>query len=154
VALTVGAAGEGEVAEIGLNAAEHAGEDHAENAGDHIVLGKSVGLAERAAQIGGRHLMNDPNWDLTVLKGVADPGTKFSAALDDVEGGSVYGRVMSAVQRWCSEPEPNLIESSAGFSVRVLGRTGRSTRKSSASRVRSPCTRTRSRPGKVMLPRR
>jgi hypothetical protein len=33
VALTVGTAGEGEVAEIGLNAAEHAGEDLAENAG-------------------------------------------------------------------------------------------------------------------------
>jgi len=25
---------------------------------------------------------------------------------------------------WCSEPEPNLIESSGGFAVRVLGRTG------------------------------
>jgi hypothetical protein len=25
---------------------------------------------------------------------------------------------------WCSEPDPNLIESSAGFSVRILGRTG------------------------------
>ena len=35
VALTVGTAGEGEVAEIGLNAAEHAGEDLAENAGAH-----------------------------------------------------------------------------------------------------------------------
>jgi hypothetical protein len=30
------------------------------------------------------------------------------------------------MDEWCSEPEPepNLIESSAGFSVRVLGRTG------------------------------
>jgi hypothetical protein len=28
------------------------------------------------------------------------------------------------MEEWCSEPEPNLIESSAGFSVRVLGRTG------------------------------
>ena len=35
VALTVGTAGEGEIAEIGLNAAEHAGEDIAENAGTH-----------------------------------------------------------------------------------------------------------------------
>jgi hypothetical protein len=35
VALTVGTAGEGEVAEIGLNAAEHVGEDVAENAGAH-----------------------------------------------------------------------------------------------------------------------
>ena len=34
VALTVGTAGEGEIAEIGLNAAEHAGEDLAENAGE------------------------------------------------------------------------------------------------------------------------
>jgi hypothetical protein len=28
------------------------------------------------------------------------------------------------MDEWCSESEPNLIESSAGFSVRVLGRTG------------------------------
>lgn len=29
-----------------------------------------------------------------------------------------------SVEEWFSEPEPNLIESTAGFSVRVLGRTG------------------------------
>jgi hypothetical protein len=28
------------------------------------------------------------------------------------------------MEEWCSEPEPNVIESSTGFSVRVLGRTG------------------------------
>jgi RHS repeat-associated protein len=36
VALVVGTAGEGEVAEIGLNAAEHVGEDVAENVGAHV----------------------------------------------------------------------------------------------------------------------
>jgi len=28
------------------------------------------------------------------------------------------------MDEWCSEAEPNLMESSGGFSVRVLGRTG------------------------------
>lgn len=28
------------------------------------------------------------------------------------------------MEEWFSEPEPNLIESNAGFSVRVLGQTG------------------------------
>jgi hypothetical protein len=31
---------------------------------------------------------------------------------------------MGMEEEWISEPEPNLIESNAGFSVRVLGRTG------------------------------
>jgi RHS repeat-associated protein len=67
--------------------------------GDHIVLGKSIGLEERAAKIGGRHLLNDPEWQATLTRGIADPSTKISVALDDVEGASTYGRVMSAVQR-------------------------------------------------------
>jgi hypothetical protein len=74
----------------------------AEDEGDHIVLGKSIGLEERAAQIGGRTLMNDPDWQATLTKAIADPGTKISVALDDVGGASTFGRVMGAVQRGAS----------------------------------------------------
>lgn len=35
-------------------------------------------------------------------EGIAAPDTKMSVALDDVEGSSIYGRVMSAVQRSAS----------------------------------------------------
>jgi RHS repeat-associated protein len=70
---------------------------------DHLVLGKSLGLESRAAQIGGRHLMNETDWQGAVTRAVGDPSTKISVALDGVEGaGSTYGRVMSAVQRSAS----------------------------------------------------
>ena len=86
-----------------LAAGQHALKLHGRGQAGHLrlpsSLAQSEGLAERAAQIGGRHLMNDPNWNQTVLKAVADPSTKLSVALDDVAGNSVYGRVMSAVQR-------------------------------------------------------
>jgi RHS repeat-associated protein len=49
VALTVGTAGEGEVAEIGLNAAEHVGEDVAENAGEHAAEEGAGSTVEDAA---------------------------------------------------------------------------------------------------------
>lgn len=66
---------------------------------DHIVLGKSIGLSEQAAKIGGRDLMTDPAWQDSVLKAIANPETKISVALDGVEGSSTYGRVASAALR-------------------------------------------------------
>ena len=57
VALVVGTAGEGEVAEIGLNAAEHVGEDVAENAGEHAaeeVGGDAAEDAGKSCPIGGQ----------------------------------------------------------------------------------------------------
>jgi pretoxin HINT domain-containing protein len=52
VALVVGTAGEGEVAEIGLNAAEHVGEDVAEDAGSNV-------LKDAAASCGGKSFTAD-----------------------------------------------------------------------------------------------
>lgn len=46
--------------------------------------------------------MNDPDWQATLTKAIADSSTKISVALDDVEGASAYGRVMGAVQRAAS----------------------------------------------------
>ena len=70
--------------------------------GNHIVLGKSLGLEQQAQKIGGRHLMNDPAWEDAVLRAVADPKTKISVVLDSVPGTSTYSRVMSAAQRAAS----------------------------------------------------
>lgn len=39
-------------------------------------------------------------------------------------GGSGTGRIAVVADEVFTEPEPNVIESSCGFSVRVLGRTG------------------------------
>ncbi|GAB3816647.1 RHS repeat domain-containing protein [Kribbella italica] len=71
---------------------------------DHVVLGKSQGLPERAAQIGGRHLMNYPSgeWQTQVVKAINNPNTKISVALDDVNGSSAYSKVMSSVQKYSS----------------------------------------------------
>jgi hypothetical protein len=38
--------------------------------------------------------MNDPDWQATLTKAIADPGTKISVALDNVGGASTFGRVM------------------------------------------------------------
>ena len=54
VALTVGTAGEGEIAEIGLNAAEHAGEDLAEEG-----VGNAVKDAAESCVLGGKSFSAD-----------------------------------------------------------------------------------------------
>jgi RHS repeat-associated protein len=71
---------------------------------DHVVLGKSQGLPERAAQIGGRHLMNYPSgeWQTEVVKAINNPNTKISVALDDVNGSSAYSKVMNSVQKYAA----------------------------------------------------
>ena len=70
---------------------------------DHVVLGKSIGLEEQAAKLGGRHLMGSADWQAEVLKAIANPNTKISVVLDGLEGtGTTYSRIISAVQRSAS----------------------------------------------------
>jgi hypothetical protein len=64
-----------------------------------VVLGKSIGLPEQAAKIGGRHLMNDSAWQDSVLKAIGDPNTRISVVLDGAEGSSTYARVANAALR-------------------------------------------------------
>lgn len=67
---------------------------------DHVVLGKSRGLEERAQAIGGRHLMNNVEWQDEVRSIVADQHSRISVTLDGLEGtGSMESRVMAAVHR-------------------------------------------------------
>ncbi|MEM8922821.1 MAG: RHS repeat-associated core domain-containing protein [Actinomycetota bacterium] len=67
---------------------------------DHVVLGKSDGLAERAEKVGGRDLMSTFDWQGEVLAAVSNPETRISVMLDGLEGsGGASSRVMAAVQR-------------------------------------------------------
>jgi hypothetical protein len=71
----------------------------AADAGDHIVLGlRDYGLEQTAAKVGGRTLLNDPEWQNTLQQAIANPSTKFTVALDGLSGSSPYSQVMSAVQ--------------------------------------------------------
>ena len=71
-----------------------------DDVGDHVVLGKSIGLEDRAAKIGGRHLMGSADWQADVMAAISNPNTRISVALDGLEGaGSASSRVMGAVQR-------------------------------------------------------
>ena len=67
--------------------------------GDHLVLGKSIGLEDNAADIGGRHLMFDKAWQESVLGAINNPSTRISVALDGVEGSSTYAKVANAALR-------------------------------------------------------
>jgi len=72
----------------------------AAGAGDHIVLGlRANGLEEAAAKVGGRTLLNDPDWMAAVHRGVGNPSTKVTVSLDGMSGSSTYSQVMSAAQR-------------------------------------------------------
>jgi len=69
-------------------------------AGDHIVLGLKGGLEELAEQIGGRHLMENPEgWEQEVLNGIADPKTKFSLKLDGLDGEGAAGKLLNCLAR-------------------------------------------------------
>jgi hypothetical protein len=47
--------------------------------------------------------MNEPDWQATLTKAIADSGAKISVALDDVVGAWTFGGgVMGAVQRAAS----------------------------------------------------
>ncbi len=60
------------------------------------------GLDQTAEKLGARTLMNDPNWQQSVLDAIANPETRISVALDGVPGASTYAKVMSAAQRGAS----------------------------------------------------
>jgi RHS repeat-associated protein len=68
-----------------------------------VVLGKSIGLEARAAQIGGGHLMAAKDWQHAVLEAIGDPGTRIAVDVAHLPGtGSVYDRVMAAILRGAS----------------------------------------------------
>jgi hypothetical protein len=67
--------------------------------GDHIVLGlRQYGLADTAAQVGVRTLLQDADWQSTLLRSIGDPETRFTVALDGLSGSLTYSQVMNAVQ--------------------------------------------------------
>jgi hypothetical protein len=60
-------------------------------AGDHVLLGmEAYGLRETAAKIGARTLMDDPQWQASVLGAIEDPNTSISVSLDGAVGGSSF----------------------------------------------------------------
>ncbi|AZI57857.1 hypothetical protein EH165_06525 [Nakamurella antarctica] len=69
-------------------------------AADHIVLGlRANGLETLAAKVGGRTLLEDAEWRITLLQAIADPSTKFTVSLDGMSGSTAYNQVMSAASR-------------------------------------------------------
>jgi hypothetical protein len=67
---------------------------------DHIVLGlRAFGLEKQAAAIGGRHLLNDADWKMTLRAAISEPSTRFTINLNGFSGSSTYSQVMGAVQR-------------------------------------------------------
>jgi hypothetical protein len=68
--------------------------------GDHIVLGlRNYGLEQTAAKVGGRTLLNDPDWMATLQKGIGNSSTRFTVSTDGMSGSSTYSQIMSAAQR-------------------------------------------------------
>lgn len=69
----------------------------------NIVLGKSLGLEQRAAAIGGTHLMDVENWQGAVRAAIADRSLKISVDIHGLEGtGSAAERVWSGITRGAS----------------------------------------------------
>jgi hypothetical protein len=78
-------------------------------AGDHIVLGlKGPALNATAAQVGGRTLMQDPNWRNTFLAALRNPNARFTVGLDGLSGTTTYSQVMGAAQRGATPGASNL----------------------------------------------
>jgi len=75
-------------------------EDGSAASGDHIVLGlRDYGLEDTAAKVGGRTLLNDPDWMATLQREIGDSSTRFTVSTDGMSGSSTYGQIMSAAQR-------------------------------------------------------
>lgn len=67
---------------------------------DHIVLGlEAFGLRETAARVGGRHLLDDPNWRFTFLAALGDPTVRFTLSLDGLDGANPTEQLRTAVHR-------------------------------------------------------
>ena len=60
---------------------------------------RAFGLENTAKQVGGRTLLNDPNWKSSVLAAVGNTSTKITVSLDGMLGSSTYSKVMGAVQQ-------------------------------------------------------
>jgi hypothetical protein len=92
-------------------------------AGDHIVLGlERFGLRETASKVGGRHLMDDPNFLTTVAKAAKDPNAKFTIALDGLRGSGTRSQVMGAVEDGLNNGYTN---SFTNWELATLQRNGR-----------------------------
>lgn len=92
--------------------------------GDHIVLGlRANGLEGTASKVGGRTLLDDPEWMSSLQKAIGDPSTKFTVSLDGMSGSSTYNQVMNAVQRgagagkkgWATDWEMLQLQQGAGL---------------------------------------
>jgi len=68
--------------------------------GGHIVLGlKNFGLEKVAELVGGRTLLNDPDWQDTLMSAIGDPNTRISLSLNGLNGADAYSKVMGAAQQ-------------------------------------------------------
>ena len=105
LALEAGVAGqlEGEAAAVTPGAQCMVSGAETANEGDHIVLGlANQGLEQAAAQVGGRTLLSDPNWMMTLQNAIGNPSTKFTINLNGLSGSSPYSQLMSAAQKGVS----------------------------------------------------
>lgn len=75
---------------------------------DHIVLGlEAYGLRRRLHVLGGRHLLDDPNWRYTFLEALGDPSVRFTISLDGLDGVNPTEQLRTAVHRGASgNPSP------------------------------------------------
>ncbi|MCB9373085.1 MAG: hypothetical protein H6518_09915 [Microthrixaceae bacterium] len=75
---------------------------------DHIVVGlEAYGLRETAAHVGGRHLLDDPNWRYTFLEALGDRSVRFTTSLDGLDGADPTEQPRTAVHRGANgSPSP------------------------------------------------
>jgi hypothetical protein len=57
------------------------------------------GLRETATRVGGRHLLDDPNWRYTLLEALGDPSVRFTVLLDGFDGANTTEQLRTAVLR-------------------------------------------------------
>lgn len=60
---------------------------------------RDYGLEDTAAKVGGRTLLNDPDWMATLQRGVGESSTRLTVSTDAMSGGSAYGHIVYAAQR-------------------------------------------------------
>ena len=83
-----------QVAELG------GGTEGAVPAADHIVLGMRDTLEQTALDIGGRTLLDAPDWKTQLLQGIAEPSTKITVSMDNViMNGNLQQTIQTAVQQ-------------------------------------------------------
>jgi len=60
---------------------------------------EEFGLNNTAAQVGGRTLMGDANWQTTLQTALGDSSTRITVSLDGASGATPYSQFMSAAQQ-------------------------------------------------------